>query len=151
MAPLMPIFMLASRSQRLDSLVTYITGVNHLYLVCFVPNTDPIQQQPSQTRPLYPRSRCQQMSTPLYLLLKAYHSLEDNLTDNKADSSVCHQLGQVSVLQYFWGVAGSMDHQHVFWQARLFFENILPLWLHCSGKQGRVASGRGSCASGVTR
>ena len=32
---------------------------------------------------------------------------------------MCHQLGQVTVLQYFWEMAGSMDHQHVCRQAWL--------------------------------
>ena len=32
-----------------------------------------------------------------------------------------------------------------------FLENFLPHWLHCSGKQVRVASGRWYGASGVTR
>ena len=50
-------YVLVRRLQRLESLFTYITGVN-----------------------------------PLYMLLKA---------DDKADPSACHQLGQVSVLQYF--------------------------------------------------
>ena len=34
--------------------------------------------------------------------------------DGKADTSVCHQLGQ-----YFQGTAGSMDHQYMFRQAGL--------------------------------
>ena len=59
------------------------------------------------------------MSTPLHVLLKADPSLEGNVADEKADPSACHQLGQVSVLQYFQGTAGSMDHQHVFRQAGL--------------------------------
>ena len=59
------------------------------------------------------------MSTPLHVLLIAYPSLVDNLADDKADPSACHQLGQVSVLQYFRGAAGTMDHQHVFRQAGL--------------------------------
>ena len=37
MATVLPNFVLVSRSQRLDSLVTSITGVNPLILVCFVP------------------------------------------------------------------------------------------------------------------
>ena len=44
MATLLPNCMLVSRFQRLESLVTYITGVKPLFLVCFVPQTDPIQQ-----------------------------------------------------------------------------------------------------------
>ena len=45
MATVVPNYVLVRRSQRLESLVTYITGVNLLSLVCFVPHTDPIQQQ----------------------------------------------------------------------------------------------------------
>ena len=59
------------------------------------------------------------MSTPLHVLLKADPSIEGNVEDDKADPSVCHQLGQVSVLQYFRGTAGSMHHHHVFRQAGL--------------------------------
>ena len=36
------------------------------------------------------RSRCQQMSTPLDVLLKADHSLEGDVADDKADTSGCH-------------------------------------------------------------
>ena len=89
-------------SQRLESLVTYITGVNPLFLVCFVPKNDPIQQQHEflHTPALNIfRSGCQQMSTSLHVLLKAYPSLECNVADAKADPCACHQLGQVSVLQ----------------------------------------------------
>ena len=59
------------------------------------------------------------MSTPLHVLLKADPSLEGDVADDKADPTACHQLGQVSVLQYFQGTAGSMDHQHEFRQAGL--------------------------------
>ena len=59
------------------------------------------------------------MSTPLHVLLKADPILEGDVADDKADPSACHQLGQVSVLQYFRGMAGSMDHPHVFRQAGL--------------------------------
>ena len=41
------------------------------------------------------------MSTPLHVLLKVDPSLEGDVADDKADPSVCHQLGQVSALQYF--------------------------------------------------
>ena len=37
MADVLPNYVLVRRSQRLKSLVTYITGVNPLSLVCFVP------------------------------------------------------------------------------------------------------------------
>ena len=54
------------------------------------------------------------MSAILHVLLEAEPCLEE---DVKADPPACHQLGQVSVLQYFGGKAGSIDHQHVFRQA----------------------------------
>ena len=38
---------------------------------------------------------------PLDMLLKADPSLVGNEADDKDDPSACHQLGQVSVLQYF--------------------------------------------------
>ena len=60
------------------------------------------------------------MSIPLHVLLKADPHLEGDIADGKADPSECHQLGQVYVLQYFEGTAGSMDHQHVSRQAGLF-------------------------------
>ena len=59
------------------------------------------------------------MNTPLHTVRKGDPSLEGNVADDKADPSACHQVGQVSVLQYFRGTAGSMDHQHVFRQAGL--------------------------------
>ena len=81
------------------------------------------------------------MSTPIHVLLKADPRLEGDVADDKADPSVCLQLNQISVLQYFLETAGSMDHQHVLRQA-VFLKEVLATWLHCSGKQGRVASGR---------
>ena len=59
------------------------------------------------------------MSTSLHVLLKADPCLEGDVADGKADPLACLQLNQVSVLQYFLGMAGSMDHQHVFRQAEL--------------------------------
>ena len=53
------------------------------------------------------------MNTPVHVLLKADPSREGDVADEKADPSACHQLGQVSVLQYFHGTAGYMDHQNV--------------------------------------
>ena len=41
------------------------------------------------------------MSTLFNVLLKADPSLEGDVADDKADPSTCHQLGQVSVMQYF--------------------------------------------------
>ena len=43
-----------------------------------------------------------------------------------------------------------MDHQNVIWQAD-FLKNFFSQWLHCSGKQGRVASGRWYGVSGGAR
>ena len=59
------------------------------------------------------------MSTPLHVLLKDDPSIEGDVADDKADPSVCLQVNQISVLQYFFVTAGSMDHQHVFRQAGL--------------------------------
>ena len=59
------------------------------------------------------------MSTPLHVRLKTDTSLEGDLLDDKADHSAFPQLGQLSVLQYFQGTAGSMDHKHLFRQAGL--------------------------------
>ena len=53
------------------------------------------------------------MSTPLHVLLKADPCLEGDVADDKADPSVGLQLNQISVLQYFAEMAGSMDHQHL--------------------------------------
>ena len=80
------------------------------------------------------------MRTPLKVLLKADPRLKGDVADDKADPSVCQQLNEISVLQHFLETAGSMDYQHVLRQAFLY--KFLPHWLHCSGKQGRVASGR---------
>ena len=45
MATVLPNYVLVRRWQRLESLVTDITGVNLLYLYLLSPHTDPIQQQ----------------------------------------------------------------------------------------------------------
>ena len=60
------------------------------------------------------------MSTPIHMLRKADPCLEDDVADDKADPSVCLQLKQISILQYFLETAGSMDHQHVLRQAVFF-------------------------------
>ena len=82
-----------------------------LSLLCALsPHTDPIQQQHEfPHKPVLDifRSRCQQMSTTLHVLLKDDPSLEGDVADDKADPSTCHQLGHVSVMQYFRGTAGS--------------------------------------------
>ena len=59
------------------------------------------------------------MSNPHHMLLKAAPCLEGHVADDKADTLVCLQLNQISVLQYFLETAGSMDHQHVLRQAVL--------------------------------
>ena len=41
------------------------------------------------------------MGTTLNVLLKADPYLEGDVADDKADPSVCLQLNQISVLQYF--------------------------------------------------
>ena len=56
------------------------------------------------------------MSTPLHELLKADPHLEGDVADDKADPSVCIQLHQISLLQYFLETAGSMDHKRVLQQ-----------------------------------
>ena len=116
MATVLPNFVLARQLQRLESFVTYITGVNYLSLVLCPPHTDPIQQRhdfPHKPALNICRARCQHMSTPLHVLLKADPHLKGDVADDKADPSVCLQLNQ-----YFLEMAGSMDHQHVL---RLFF------------------------------
>ena len=51
--------------------------------------------------------------------------LEGDVADEKAAPSVCLQLNQISVLQYFLETAGSMDHQHVLRQAVFFLEVLV--------------------------
>ena len=78
------------------------------------------------------------MSTPLHVFLKADPRLEGDVADDKADLLVCLQINQISVLHYFLETAGWTTNI-----GRLFFlKKFLPQWLHCSGKPGRVASGR---------
>ena len=143
-ATVLPNFVLARHLQRLECFVTDITGLNPLSLFCFVPHTDSIQQQLDflhKSALNTCRSSCQQMSTPIHMLLKSDPCLEDNVADDKADPLVCLQLNQISVLLYYLETTGSMDHQDVLMQD-VFLNKFLPQWLHCSGKQGRVASGR---------
>ena len=59
------------------------------------------------------------MSPPLHVLILADPRLEGDVADAKANSSECHQLGHVSVLQYFHRKAGSIDHEHLFRKAEL--------------------------------
>ena len=80
------------------------------------------------------------MSATPHVLLEAEPSLEGDVADGEADPPACHQLGQVSVLQYFGGTAP--------WTINMcsdrldFLEKFLPQWLHWAGNQGRAASGR---------
>ena len=45
--------------------------------------------------------KCCFSNTYLYVLLKADSCLGVDVADGKADPSMCHRLGQVSVFQYF--------------------------------------------------
>ena len=45
--------------------------------------------------------------------LKADPRLEGDVADDKADPLVCLRLNQITVLQYFFETAISMDHNHV--------------------------------------
>ena len=87
------------------------------------------------------------VSTHIHLLPKTDPHLKDDVADDKADPLVFLQLNQISVLQYFFkGLAPRTTKMCL---DRLFFlKKFLPQWWHCSGKQGRVASGRQSGASG---
>ena len=72
MATVLPNFVLARHLHRLESFITYITGVNPLSLSCALSqHNDPIQKQddfPHKPALDTCRSRCQQMSTPLHVL-----------------------------------------------------------------------------------
>ena len=101
----LPNLVMANNLQRLEIFVTDITGVNPLFLSCALsPHTDPIWQQhdlPHKPALNTCRSNCQQMSTPIHVLLKADPCLEDDVADDQADPLVCLQLNQIFVLQYF--------------------------------------------------
>ena len=92
-------FVLVKHLQRVERFVTDITGVNPLSLsFALSPHTDPIQQQhdcPHKPALNTCRSSCQQMSTPIHVLLKAHPCLEDDVADDKADHPVCLQLCSV--------------------------------------------------------
>ena len=105
-----------------ESLVPDITRLNVYPSCAWSPLTYPIRQQ--YKYPFKPaldtcRSRCQQMSTPLHVLLLADPLLEGDVADAKANPYECHQLGHVSVLQYFHRTTGSIDHKHLIRQAEL--------------------------------
>ena len=86
MATLLPNLVLAKHLQRLESYVTDIRGVNPFSLLWFVPlhwSHPATTWFPSQTCPRNLRSRCQHMSTPLHLLLKADPCLEGDIEVTK--------------------------------------------------------------------
>ena len=63
---------------------------------------------------------------------------DGDVADGKADPSACHQLGELSVLEGRltpWTTNICLDKLD-------FLDKFLSQWLHCSGKQGRVASSR---------
>ena len=107
-ATVLPNVVLARHLQRLESFVTDITEVNPFSLLCFVPHTDPIQQQhdfPHQPALNTCRSKCQKMSTPLHGLPKADACFEGDVAGDKADPLVGLKLYQISVLQFFLKMA----------------------------------------------
>ena len=110
MATVLPNYVLAWHLQRLESFVTDITEVNPFSLLCFVP---PHRSHPATTwfssKPALDtcRSRCQQMTIPLHVFLKDDPRLEGDVADDKADSSVCLQINQISFLHFFLETAGS--------------------------------------------
>ena len=111
-ATMPPNFVLARHLQRLKSFVTDITGMKPHFLLGFIPHTDPIQERhdfPHKPALDICRSRCQQKSTPLHVLLKADPCLECDVANDKAGPLVCLQLNQISVLQHYLETAGSMD------------------------------------------
>ena len=73
--------------------------------------------------------------------LKLNLVLKVDVSEGKADPPACHQLGQVSVLQYLEGWPAP-------WTTNMcldmldFLEKFLPQWLHWAGEQGRAASCR---------
>ena len=58
------------------------------------------------------------------MLRKADPCLEDDVADDKANPSVCLQLKQISIFQYFLETSGSMDHQYVL-QQTVFLKEVL--------------------------
>ena len=80
------------------------------------PHAAPTQQQhnfPHKPAVDTCSSSYQQMSATLHVLLEAELSVQGDVAVGAADPAACHQTGQVSVLYYLGGTAGSMDHQHV--------------------------------------
>ena len=104
-ATVLPIFVLASICKDVKALSQTLKGWTLSLSCALSPHTDPIQQQhdfPHKPALNTCMSSCQQMSTPICVLLKADPCLEDDVADEKADPSKCLQLSQISVLQYFF-------------------------------------------------
>ena len=109
--------------RRFKALSQVLQGWTLSFSCALSPHTIPIKQQyefPHEPSLDIFRSRCLQMNTPLHVLLKADFNLEGNVANDKAELYACHQLCQVSVLQYFWGMACFMDHQYV-WVLKVQF------------------------------
>ena len=125
-ATVLPNFVLAWHLQRLENFVTDSTGMHPLSLLCFLPPTLIQNNFPHKPTLDTCRPSCQQINTPIHVLLKADPCLEDVVADDKADPLVCLQSNQISVFQYFSETAYSMDHQHVVRHAVIFLKKFLP-------------------------
>ena len=135
MSNVLPHCLLVRCSQRVESLVL---GVNPFFLMSLSYHTDVIQQLHEFPHKPPFRSRCQQMSTTLHVILKDDPSLEGNVADEQANPSACQQLGEVSCSVFKKRLAPWTTNMYL---ERLdFLEKFLPQMFYCSGKQGRVAS-----------
>ena len=76
------------------------------------------------------------MSTPLHVLLKADPLIEGDVADDKVDPSVCLQLDQIFILQYFLETACSMDYQYVLRQTVFFILATVVALFSQTGKGG---------------
>ena len=138
MATVLPNFLLARHLQRLESFSHTLQGLSLSLSYALSSHTDPIHQQhdfPHNPDLNICRSRCQQMSTPLLVFLKADPCLQGDVADDKADPLLCLQLKQIFVGRAPWTTNMCLNSLFSFF---LFLRQ----WLHCSGKQGRVASSR---------
>ena len=91
-ATMLPNLVLVRRWQRLESLVTDITGMNPLSLYCAWYPTQ-IPSSNNMNSPTNPPL------TSAGVLLEADPHLEGDVADGKADPPACYQLGQLYVLQ----------------------------------------------------